>query len=107
MSVRYKERDENESKLIEKAVTKDSYIDFGSSSDNMTVACAATMFAGLLRESEITGVKSAEEILSFCSERALPEQYSELTDLIQLFIDNAPEKYDYETYYDYDYDILY
>ncbi|MBR1739797.1 MAG: von Willebrand factor type A domain-containing protein [Ruminococcus sp.] len=107
VSVRYKERDENESKLIEKAVTKDSYIDFGSSSDNMTVACAATMFAGLLRESEITGVKSAEEILSFCSERALPEQYSELTDLIQLFIDNAPEKYDYETYYDYDYDILY
>lgn len=52
VSVRYKERDENESKLVDKPVLLASYVDGKSMSENMKLACAAAMFAKTLRGSE-------------------------------------------------------
>lgn len=48
ISVRYKEKDENESKLIDKAVLLSSYEPADKMSDNMKLACAAAMFAKTL-----------------------------------------------------------
>lgn len=50
VSVRYKEADENESKLTEKPVLLSSYNK--DMTDNMKLACAATMFAKTLGNSE-------------------------------------------------------
>lgn len=52
VSVRYKERDENESKLVDKPVLLASYVSADSMSDNMKLACAAAMFAKTLGNSE-------------------------------------------------------
>lgn len=52
VSVRYKERDENESKLVDKPVMLASYVDGSMMSDNMKLACAAAMFAKTLGSSE-------------------------------------------------------
>lgn len=52
VSVRYKEKDENESKLIDKAVKLASYVNKEEMSENMKLACAATMFAKTLGNSE-------------------------------------------------------
>ena len=50
VSVRYKEKDEDESKLTDKAVMLSSYDK--KMSDNMKLACAAAMFAKTLGNSE-------------------------------------------------------
>ncbi len=52
ISVRYKEKDENESKLIDKAVKLASYVSKDEMSENMKLACAAAMFAKTLGNSE-------------------------------------------------------
>lgn len=52
VSVRYKEKDENESKLIDKAVKLASYVSKDKMSENMKLACAAAMFAKTLGNSE-------------------------------------------------------
>ncbi|SFC93302.1 vWA domain-containing protein [Ruminococcus albus] len=52
VSVRYKEKDENESKLVDKAVKLASYVSIDEMSENMKLACAAAMFAKTLGNSE-------------------------------------------------------
>lgn len=52
VSVRYKEKDENESKLVNKAVKLASYVSMDEMSENMKLACAAAMFAKTLGNSE-------------------------------------------------------
>lgn len=52
VSVRYKEKDENESKLVDKAVKLASYVSMDEMSENMKLACAAAMFAKTLGNSE-------------------------------------------------------
>ncbi|EXM38033.1 hypothetical protein RASY3_17185 [Ruminococcus albus SY3] len=52
VSVRYKEKDEDESKLIDKAVKLASYVSKEEMSENMKLACAAAMFAKTLGNSE-------------------------------------------------------
>ena len=52
VSVRYKEKDENDSKLIDKPVKLAAYVDGSEMSDNMKLACAAAMFAKTLGNSE-------------------------------------------------------
>ncbi|WP_295154338.1 von Willebrand factor type A domain-containing protein [uncultured Ruminococcus sp.] len=52
VSVRYKEKDENDSKLIDKPVKLAAYVDGSKMSDNMKLACAAAMFAKTLGNSE-------------------------------------------------------
>ena len=52
VSVRYKEKDENDSKLIDKPVKLASYVSGDEMSQNMKLACAVTMFAKTLGNSE-------------------------------------------------------
>ena len=53
VSVRYKEKDEDESKLIDKPVKLASYKSADEMSDNMKLACAAAMFAKTLGNSDV------------------------------------------------------
>lgn len=52
VSVRYKEKDENDSKLVDKPVMLASYVSKDEMSDNMKLASAAAMFAKTLGNSE-------------------------------------------------------
>lgn len=52
VSVRYKEKDENDSKLVDKPVMLASYVSKDEMSDNMRLASAAAMFAKTLGNSE-------------------------------------------------------
>lgn len=52
VSVRYKEPDGDESKLIDKAVTNGSYVDYERSGSNVKLACCAAEFALFLRNSD-------------------------------------------------------
>lgn len=52
VSVRYKEKDENDSKLVDKPVMMASYVSKDEMSDNMRLASAAAMFAKTLGNSE-------------------------------------------------------
>jgi len=82
VSVRYKEADEDESRLIDKAVTLDSYVSSEKMGDNMRLAAGAAEFAMTLRNSSaekpftmqqirdtVTGIApDANELLSMISD---------------------------------------
>ena len=69
ISVRYKERDENESKLIEASVDSADFKAPETISDNMKLSCAAAMLASSLRHPE--NKLSAEFIGSYAADLSL------------------------------------
>ncbi len=84
VSVRYKEKDENESKLIDKAVKLASYVNKEEMSENMKLACAATMFAKTLGNSETKFTMN--DIRNYA--KGLKLDAEELLKLIALYEDN-------------------
>ena len=84
VSVRYKEKDENESKLIDKAVKLASYVNKEEMSENMKLACAATMFAKTLGNSETKFTMN--DIRNYA--KGLKLDAEELLKLITLYEDN-------------------
>ena len=81
VSVRYKERDENESKLIEMPVEIGSYVTPESISDNMKLACSAAMFAKTLGNSEEK--YTAEQIRKYAEGISLDS--SELLNMLEKY----------------------
>ncbi len=84
VSVRYKEKDENESKLIDKAVKLASYVNKEEMSENMKLACAAAMFAKTLGNSETKFTMN--DIRNYA--KGLKLDAEELLKLIALYEDN-------------------
>ena len=89
VSVRYKEPDENESKLIDKAVKLASYVSGDNMSDNMRLACAAAMFAKTLGNSQEKF--TVDEILGYAENISLDAE--ELIRLVRAYGD----KYTYNS----------
>lgn len=89
VSVRYKEADEDESKLIDKAVTMDSYMPFETSNDieNLVYASTAAQFAMYLRGS--SSIPSDFEVLSLIDRiEAFGLDYNDMCDVIVRYVNN-------------------
>ena len=89
VSVRYKEADEDVSKLIEKEVKNDEYVELSKISDNMKGAVAAAMFAKAIRseskENNENEPLGKEELFSYIDASPLPSAFSELSELIEKY----------------------
>ena len=81
VSVRYKERDENESKLLEAPVSVESFTPADSISDNMKLACGAAMFAKTLSGSQTK--YTAEQIRQYSTGLSLDA--GELNKLLDMY----------------------
>ena len=89
VSVRYKEADEDVSKLIEKEVKNEEYVELSKISDNMKGAVAAAMFAKAIRseskENNENEPLGKEELFSYIDASPLPSAFSELSELIEKY----------------------
>lgn len=88
VSVRYKEADEDTSKLIEKPVTMTSYVDGSNMSDNLALSSALAMFAKTLRYNTAERPFTMQEIKDRISDSSL-----DVKELLSLMSD-------YEIYYE-------
>ncbi len=90
VSVRYKEADEDESKLIDKAVSMDSYIEADKISSNMCLASGLAMFAKAIRSSydQSETAFTAKDIMDYYAAHSLPEKYDEINELLKKYAES-------------------
>lgn len=89
VSVRYKEPDEDVSKLIDKAVTADSYTNRKNISDSFHLSTAAVMFAKTLRNSTASATFTMDQISDEMSGISLDtSDLSKVVDLYKTYYEN-------------------